>query len=86
MAVKKGTFPSWQANDETWNNVNLLPHRNFWASEIYFFHSLDQMRLVAEMCPKIAKMLFMFQDRWGNIKIATDWPKQWPNSKSPTGG
>jgi hypothetical protein len=40
-----------------------LTSRNFWASEIYFFHSLDQMRLVAEMCPKIAKMLFMFQDR-----------------------
>jgi hypothetical protein len=37
--------------------------RNFWASEIYFFHTLDQMRLVVEMCPKISKMLFMFQDR-----------------------
>ena len=37
--------------------------RNFWASEVYFFHSSDQMELAAEMCPDIEEMLFMFQSQ-----------------------
>ncbi|XP_023327933.1 uncharacterized protein LOC111701049 [Eurytemora carolleeae] len=38
--------------------------RNFWSSEVYYFHSLDQIQLVLEMCPYIQDMLFMFQDRY----------------------
>ena len=37
-----------------------LKIRGFWASEEYFFHSSDQMELVAKLCPEIEKMLFMF--------------------------
>ena len=31
---------------------------------MYYFHSLDQIQLVQEMCPEIEDMLFMFQDRY----------------------
>ena len=38
--------------------------RNFWASEVYFFHSSEQMAVAAEMCPDIEEMLFMFQNQY----------------------
>ena len=38
--------------------------RNFWASEIYYFHSTDQMKMVAAMCPFIEEVLFMFEVGW----------------------
>eukprot|EP00092_Neocalanus_flemingeri_P011127 GFUD01011983.1.p1 GENE.GFUD01011983.1~~GFUD01011983.1.p1 ORF type:complete len:587 (+),score=118.39 GFUD01011983.1:23-1783(+) len=41
-----------------------LKLQNFWASEVYFFHTTDQMKLVSEMCPDIEDMLFMYQDRY----------------------
>ena len=34
----------------------------FWASEEYFFHSEEQMMLVAKYCPQIHTALFMFRD------------------------
>ena len=34
----------------------------FWASEDYFFHTEEQMMLVAKYCPKIHTALFMFRD------------------------
>ena len=37
----------------------------FWASEDYFFHHSEQLRLVSTVCPNIRKMLFMF--RWDNF-------------------
>ena len=36
--------------------------QNFWASEDYFFHSEEQMLLVAKYCPKIRTAMFMFRD------------------------
>ena len=43
----------------------------FWASEEYFFHSDEQMRLVARYCPKIRQMLFMFQNTHANLMTLT---------------
>jgi len=40
-----------------------LKLKGFWASEEYFFHSSDQIDLVARLCPKIEKMLFMFNNQ-----------------------
>eukprot|EP00092_Neocalanus_flemingeri_P000342 GFUD01000364.1.p1 GENE.GFUD01000364.1~~GFUD01000364.1.p1 ORF type:complete len:610 (-),score=204.58 GFUD01000364.1:119-1900(-) len=34
--------------------------QGFWASEEYYFHSSDQLLLVAKICPCIETMLFMF--------------------------
>jgi len=34
----------------------------FWASEDYFFHHSEQLRLVSTVCPNIRKMLFMFRN------------------------
>ena len=34
--------------------------QEFFASETYHFHTVDQMMLVAKLCPKISKMRFMF--------------------------
>ena len=31
------------------------------SSELYYFHTFDQMLLTAQMCPDIEDMLFMFQ-------------------------
>ena len=36
--------------------------QNFWASEDYFFHTEEQMLLVAKYCPMINKALFMFRE------------------------
>jgi len=35
---------------------------NFWASEVYYFHSRGQMEHVADLCPLIEDMHFMFED------------------------
>ena len=43
--------------------VPVLLLEEFWASEDYFFHDADQMALVAEMCPRIAKMMFQFDEQ-----------------------
>ena len=40
-----------------------LKIKGFWASEEYFFHSTDQLELVARLCPDIEKMLFMFNNQ-----------------------
>ena len=37
--------------------------KNFWASEVYYFHSTEQMEHVADLCPLIEDMHFMFEDR-----------------------
>jgi hypothetical protein len=53
-----------------------LKLRNFWASEVYFFHSTDQMKLVSEMCPDIEDMLFMYQDRYTcRLDVLTNFAK-----------
>ena len=46
-----------------WETPNHPPLRicNFWASEIYYFHSTEQMILTSKHCPEIQEMLFMFQ-------------------------
>ena len=36
--------------------------QEFWASEDYFFHSEEQMLLVAKYCPQIRTAMFMFRD------------------------
>ena len=56
----------WIAWDEMYQSKPYpkLMLRNFWASEVYFFHTSDQMKLVSEMCPDINDMLFMYQDRY----------------------
>jgi len=56
----------WVAWEEMYENKPYpkLKLQNFWASEVYFFHSSDQMKLVSEMCPDIEDMLFMYQDRY----------------------
>jgi len=56
----------WIAWDEMYESKPYpkLMLRNFWASEVYFFHTSDQMKLVSEMCPDINDMLFMYQDRY----------------------
>ena len=36
--------------------------QEFWASEDYFFHTEEQMLLVAKYCPGIRKAMFMFRD------------------------
>ena len=38
--------------------------KNFWASEVYFFHTTEQMQLVSEMCPDIEEMLFMYENQF----------------------
>ena len=38
--------------------------KNFWASEVYYFHTTEQMQLTSKMCPHIEDMLFMYQDRY----------------------
>lgn len=49
-----------------WETPNHPPLKicNFWASEIYYFHSTEQMILTSKRCPEIQEMLFMFQDRY----------------------
>eukprot|EP00092_Neocalanus_flemingeri_P012383 GFUD01013351.1.p1 GENE.GFUD01013351.1~~GFUD01013351.1.p1 ORF type:complete len:606 (+),score=129.36 GFUD01013351.1:29-1846(+) len=37
---------------------------NFWASEVYYFHSTEQMEHVSDLCPLIEDMLFMYEDRF----------------------
>ena len=56
----------WVAWEEMYENKPYpkLKLKNFWASEVYFFHSTDQMKLVSEMCPDIQDMLFMYQDMY----------------------
>ena len=34
--------------------------REFFSSESYHFHTIDQMMMVAKLCPKILKMRFIF--------------------------
>ena len=43
--------------------------RNFWASEIYYFHSTEQMKMVAAMCPFIEEVLFMFEVGWHRLTL-----------------
>ena len=53
-----------------------LKLRNFWASEVYFFHSVEQMKLVSEMCPDIEDMLFMYQDKYTcSLDVLAYFPK-----------
>ena len=40
-----------------------LKLKNFWASETYYFHSAEQMEHVADLCPLIEDMHFMYEDR-----------------------
>ena len=59
-------YLDWVAWEEAYQQK---PHprfriKNFWASEVYFFHSTEQMLLVSEMCPDIEEMLFMYQDQF----------------------
>ena len=46
-----------------WETTDQPPFKicNFWASEVYFFHSTEQMLLASKLCPQIQDMLFMFQ-------------------------
>ena len=56
----------WVAWEEMYEHkpYPILKLQNFWASEVYFFHTTDQMKLVSEMCPDIEEMLFMYQDSY----------------------
>ena len=45
--------------------------RGFWASEEYYFHSSDQLLLVAKTCPKIETMLFMFKNEEASFQDIT---------------
>ena len=46
-----------------WENPSHKPFRilNFWASEVYYFHSTEQMIMTSKLCPEIQDMLFMFE-------------------------
>jgi len=48
------------------NGIKVKPFalKNFWASEVYYFHTTEQMQLTSKMCPHIEDMLFMYQDRY----------------------
>ena len=64
MRLDNLSYLDWVAWEEAYQQKPYprLKIRNFWASEVYFFHSTEQMLLVAEMCPDIEEMLFMYQD------------------------
>ena len=47
--------------------------QDFWASEDYYFHSEEQMQLVAKYCPNIRKMLYMYQITCGNLSVLADF-------------
>ena len=42
---------------------------NFWASEVYYFHSTEQMEHVADLCPLIEDIHFMYEDRYEFYKF-----------------
>lgn len=45
--------------------------RGFWASEEYYFHSSEQLLLVARVCPKVETMLFMFKNEEARFQDLT---------------
>ena len=45
--------------------------QNFWASEDYFFHTEEQMLLVAKYCPMINKALFSEPGKIGCKKTSS---------------
>jgi len=49
----------------------ILGIRDFWASEDYYFHSSDQLLLVAKICPRIETMLFMFNKEEAKLQDIT---------------
>ena len=49
--------------------------QEFWASEEYFFHDEAQIELVSKYCPKIRKMLFMFERGTCNLQILDSFSK-----------
>ena len=36
--------------------------KNFWASEVYYFHTTEQMEHAADLCPFIEDIHFMYED------------------------
>ena len=52
-----------------WETPNHPPFGicNFWASEVYYFHSTEQMIMTSKLCPDIQEMLFMFQVKMRNL-------------------
>jgi len=61
-----------------WETTDQPPFKicNFWASEVYFFHSTEQMLLASKLCPQIQDMLFMFQDQYTcNIECLANFKK-----------
>ena len=45
--------------------------RGFWASEEYYFHSSEQLLLVARVCPRVETMLFMFKNEEARFQDLT---------------
>jgi len=47
--------------------------RGFWASEEYYFHSSEQLLLVAKICPRVETMLFMFKNEEARFQDITSF-------------
>ena len=50
----------WEVEKSQKRKLNIS---NFWSSESYYFHTAEQMEHVADLCPLIQNMHFMFEDR-----------------------
>ena len=53
----------WIDWEEMKSKKRKLKITNFCASELYYFHSTEQMEHASELCPLIEDMLFMYEDR-----------------------
>ena len=53
----------WIDWEEEKSNKRKFKIKNFWASEVYYFHTTEQMEHAADLCPFIEDMHFMYEDR-----------------------
>ena len=61
--LRRGDFLCDAAEWMEWNEAEQTPRlqiREFFSSETYHFHTVQQMATVAQICPNIVKMRFIF--------------------------